>query len=145
MSAGWPLRGIGIIRRTSIASSFFLPTSAVTRSQHVRTVPTRTSCASYATAAPHFQASDPYKTVGGPLVPQSSRVSHRAHFQRLRTFARHCSCRRGMYARDDIESSAMDASKGREVLPTNVTPTHYDLKLDPDLVKHTYNGVVSIE
>lgn len=50
-----------------------------------------------------------------------------------------------MYLRDDIESSAMSTTQGREVLPTNVTPLHYDLTLEPDLVKHTYNGTVNIE
>ena len=59
-------------------------------------------------------------------------------------FQRHCSTRRHMHLRDDIES-AMNASNGREVLPTNVKPTHYDLTLEPDLAKHTYTGTVSIE
>ncbi|KAI9852169.1 MAG: Aminopeptidase 2 mitochondrial [Thelocarpon superellum] len=37
------------------------------------------------------------------------------------------------------------ASKGREVLPTNVTPVHYDLTLEPDLEKFTYDGSVAID
>ena len=49
-----------------------------------------------------------------------------------------------MHLRDDIDS-AMNASHGREVLPSNVTPAHYDLTLEPDLVKHTYTGTVGIE
>lgn len=37
------------------------------------------------------------------------------------------------------------AQGGREVLPTNVKPTHYDLTLEPDLLKFTYQGTVKIE
>ena len=39
----------------------------------------------------------------------------------------------------------MNTTQGREVLPANVKPLHYDLTLEPDLVKHTYTGTVSIE
>lgn len=39
----------------------------------------------------------------------------------------------------------MDVSKGREVLPTNVKPMHYDLTLEPDFEKFTYEGTVVIE
>ena len=34
---------------------------------------------------------------------------------------------------------------GREVLPTNVKPTHYEISLNPDLEKFTYTGLVRIE
>lgn len=34
---------------------------------------------------------------------------------------------------------------GREVLPTNVIPRHYDLMLEPDFEKFTYEGVVTID
>ena len=57
--------------------------------------------------------------------------------------ARHCSCRRNMCLRDDISGS--QAAPKREVLPTNVKPMHYDLILEPDLEKFTYNGQVTIE
>lgn len=43
------------------------------------------------------------------------------------------------------DHSAMDVSKGREVLPTNVKPVHYDLTLEPDFDKFTYTGTVTIE
>lgn len=39
----------------------------------------------------------------------------------------------------------MDVSKGREVLPINVKPMHYDLTLEPDFEKFTYEGTVVIE
>ena len=41
--------------------------------------------------------------------------------------------------------SAAVASQGREVLPTNVKPTHYDLTLEPDFEKFSYEGTVVIE
>ncbi|SLM36209.1 aminopeptidase [Lasallia pustulata] len=39
----------------------------------------------------------------------------------------------------------MDVSKGREVLPTNVKPLHYDLTLEPDFEKFSYEGTVVID
>lgn len=39
----------------------------------------------------------------------------------------------------------MDVSKGRQVLPKNVKPIHYDLTLEPDLESFKYNGTVTIE
>lgn len=39
----------------------------------------------------------------------------------------------------------MDITKGREILPTNVVPVHYDLTLEPDFEKFTYEGSVTIE
>lgn len=45
----------------------------------------------------------------------------------------------------DIAGVSMDVSKGREVLPTNVKPVHYDLTLEPDFEKFSYEGTVVIE
>ncbi|KAL8924623.1 MAG: hypothetical protein Q9208_003938 [Pyrenodesmia sp. 3 TL-2023] len=39
----------------------------------------------------------------------------------------------------------MDVAKGREVLPANVKPLHYDLTLEPDFAKFTYEGKVVID
>jgi aminopeptidase 2 len=39
----------------------------------------------------------------------------------------------------------MDISKGREVLPKNVKPLHYDLTLEPNFETFKYDGTVSIE
>lgn len=44
---------------------------------------------------------------------------------------------------DDLSST--NVAQGREVLPTNVKPVHYDLTLEPDFDKFTYNGTVTIE
>jgi len=35
--------------------------------------------------------------------------------------------------------------QGREVLPTNVKPLHYDLTLEPNFDNFTYEGTVIIE
>lgn len=43
------------------------------------------------------------------------------------------------------EGSAMAVNQAREVLPTNVKPLHYDLTLEPDFEKATYEGSVTIE
>lgn len=56
-----------------------------------------------------------------------------------------CSQRR-IACRADVDSEAnMDISKGREVLPTNVKPLHYNLTLEPDFAKFSYEGTVVIE
>jgi aminopeptidase 2 len=50
-------------------------------------------------------------------------------------------CRHGT----DATSASMDITQGREVLPTNVKPLHYNLTLEPDFEKFTYEGKVVIE
>ena len=40
---------------------------------------------------------------------------------------------------------SVDVSKAREVLPANVKPIHYDLTLEPDFEKFSYEGSVIIE
>jgi aminopeptidase 2 len=40
---------------------------------------------------------------------------------------------------------SIDIAKGREVLPKNVKPLHYDLTLEPDFEKFTYEGTVTID
>ena len=47
-------------------------------------------------------------------------------------------------ANAEIEGS-IDVTKSREVLPTNVKPVHYDLTLEPDFDKFSYQGTVTIE
>jgi len=42
-------------------------------------------------------------------------------------------------------SASLDISKGREVLPKNVKPVHYDLTLEPDFRTFEYEGKVVIE
>lgn len=43
------------------------------------------------------------------------------------------------------EPSGSTNTQGREVLPTNVKPVHYDLTLEPDFKTFKYNGTVTIE
>lgn len=59
---------------------------------------------------------------------------------------RHCSCQRAMCRRDaDLPGGSMDVKNARVLLPTNVKPVHYDLTLEPDFEKFTYEGTVVIE
>ena len=45
----------------------------------------------------------------------------------------------------EAEAGSAALTQGREVLPTNVKPLHYDLTLEPDFEKFTYEGTVVIE
>jgi aminopeptidase 2 len=44
----------------------------------------------------------------------------------------------------EVQSGGL-VPKAREVLPTNVKPTHYDLTLEADFEKFTFDGTVVIE
>ncbi|KAJ5895099.1 hypothetical protein N7495_006790 [Penicillium taxi] len=57
---------------------------------------------------------------------------------------RYCSYRRMCHARRE-ELSGSTNVQGREVLPTNVKPVHYDLTLEPNFEKFTYDGTVVID
>lgn len=43
------------------------------------------------------------------------------------------------------ESASAVNVAGRELLPANVVPKHYDLTLEPDLAKFTFDGTVVID
>jgi aminopeptidase N len=43
------------------------------------------------------------------------------------------------------EGGGMDITHGRQILPANVIPRHYDLTLEPDFEKLTYEGKVIID
>jgi aminopeptidase 2 len=45
----------------------------------------------------------------------------------------------------EMADANMDISKGREVLPKNVKPIHYDLTLEPNFETFEYEGTVVIE
>ncbi|KAI9845477.1 MAG: Aminopeptidase 2 mitochondrial [Sclerophora amabilis] len=45
----------------------------------------------------------------------------------------------------DAPGTGVDVTQGREVLPTNVTPLHYDLTLEPDFDKFSYEGTVTVD
>lgn len=42
-------------------------------------------------------------------------------------------------------SGSVDITQGREVLPTNVKPHHYDLEVEPNFKDFTFNGTVKID
>ena len=59
---------------------------------------------------------------------------------------RYCSYRRAMGGKDaDIAGGSIDVEANREVLPTNVKPLHYNLTLEPNFEKFSYEGTVVIE
>ncbi|KAH9909190.1 peptidase family M1-domain-containing protein [Xylariomycetidae sp. FL2044] len=63
---------------------------------------------------------------------------------------RHCSYRRQNMCKlagdiDHTGGAAPDPTQGRELLPTNVIPTHYDVTLEPDFQKFTFDGTVLID
>lgn len=45
----------------------------------------------------------------------------------------------------DIPGGNVHVEANREVLPTNVKPLHYDLTLEPNFEKFSYEGTVVIE
>ena len=45
----------------------------------------------------------------------------------------------------DIAGGSIDVQANREVLPTNVKPLHYNLTLEPNFEKFSYEGTVVIE
>jgi aminopeptidase 2 len=45
----------------------------------------------------------------------------------------------------DLAEGGLDVTKGREILPANVIAKHYDLTLEPDFKKLTYEGTVVID
>ena len=44
-----------------------------------------------------------------------------------------------------VDSGAVDVTMGRQILPANVVPRHYDLTLEPDFEKLTYDGTVIVD
>lgn len=82
--------------------------------------------------------------------PARSFLNHelyRYKFSRLpHTSVRYCSHRRNMCRYNaEVDTSSVHIEKGREVLPKNVKPLHYHLKLEPNFDNFEYEGEVSIE
>ena len=45
----------------------------------------------------------------------------------------------------DVENGGLDVTMGREILPANVIPKHYDLTLEPDFKNFTFKGTVIVD
>ncbi|KAF4447296.1 aminopeptidase [Fusarium albosuccineum] len=76
------------------------------------------------------------------LLPRSLPGSRRIPCQQQR----YCSYRRAMYRNgSDVAGGSLDFSRGREVLPKNVKPLHYDLTLEPNFETFKYEGTVVID
>ena len=58
---------------------------------------------------------------------------------------RHCSNQRAMCRANAEGESGSMVTQAREVLPTNVKPTHYDLTLEPNFENFTFEGKVITE
>lgn len=97
------------------------------------TCPTTTTAAAVNPAVPTLlRKSAPRRAVSSPRLPTN-------------VPARYCSHRRMCRHLGGEGGSSMDITKGREILPTNVKPVHYDLTLEPDFEKFSYEGEVTIE
>jgi aminopeptidase 2 len=46
---------------------------------------------------------------------------------------------------DAVGGGSVDVTKGRVILPANVKPVNYDLTLEPDFEKFSFEGTVEIE
>lgn len=68
----------------------------------------------------------------------------RSHSQ-IKQSIRYCSSRRAMCGTRELQGGSVDVTRGRVLLPNNVKPLHYDLTLEPDFEKFTYEGTVIIE
>jgi len=86
-----------------------------------------------------------------PLCSTTHIVSHKPKVRDLpykahiKQSIRSCSYRRTMCKANAEIDGSIDVTKSREVLPTNVKPLHYDLTLEPDFEKFSYEGTVVIE
>ena len=45
----------------------------------------------------------------------------------------------------EVENSGLDVTMGREILPANVIPRHYDLTLEPDFTTFKFAGTVIVD
>lgn len=102
-----------------------------------------------ATTRSYFSSSTRIRNTYTPQVHLPSRPTAISNTKNLRASTiniskRHCSHRKAMY-REEMVGGLAAAQGGREILPTNVKPTHYNLTLEPDLEEFTYQGTVKIE
>ena len=94
-----------------------------------------------------FQASSHNSTAAFSSI-NCDRLRSAAYRTEFRQQTRRCSYRKVMCKRDADTAGGgggTDVTAYREVLPTNVKPMHYDLTLEPNFDKLTYDGKVVIE
>ncbi|KAH7235684.1 peptidase family M1-domain-containing protein [Fusarium tricinctum] len=117
-------------RREALASSLKTPSRPLHTSQ------LRSFVSSSFTKAPLSRSNPPR------LLRDSKVTSSLVRRQQQRN----CSCRRAMYRNgSDVASASLDVRRGREVLPKNVKPLHYDLTLEPNFETFKYEGTVVID
>jgi len=92
--------------------------------------PTTTAASAYPAVHAHRQNTLPRRAPRPPVAVPRRLCSHR------RTMCRHFGAE---------GNASIDITKGRQVLPANVKPLHYDLTLEPDFRHFTYQGTVTIE
>ncbi|KAI0165045.1 peptidase family M1-domain-containing protein [Xylariaceae sp. FL1272] len=124
--------------------------------------PSRLFCSSLNPQAQAVSSTPSSNPVPRQTLPVSSPTSVRTisttsplRFSRLpvslsTTSVRHCSYRRHNMCRLAGESEHFgganpDPTQGRELLPTNVIPRHYDVTLEPDFKDFTFDGKVIID
>ena len=49
------------------------------------------------------------------------------------------------HGEQDVLGTGPDISTGREILPGNVIPRHYDITLEPDFKTLTYKGAIVVD
>jgi hypothetical protein len=97
--------------------------------------PTRQRRLSYAKSTCIYFPQGPRSLSKRPKLAESERTKVTLQFSPNR----HCSYRNMCRSMADI-SGSIDITKNREILPTNVVPSHYDLTLEPDFEKFKFDG-----
>ncbi|KAH8729276.1 peptidase family M1-domain-containing protein [Ilyonectria robusta] len=119
--------------RTSIAA----PPPATSRSAN-RPQPTPLAPRSTSSVSRSVRSTASFSSTVRPLGRSRNSVSRQQQ--------RHCSYRRAMYRNgSEAASASHDITHGRQVLPKNVKPHHYDLTLEPDFETFKYEGTVVID
>lgn len=132
VTVSYPISFFSTSSGRSVEANAFLPSSV---------------CHKPAVVAPHSAVypspltSSIFSTAARPARRLRSRVSPLSQVPK-----RYCSYRRMCHSRRaDGSSGSTSIAASREVLPTNVKPRHYDLTLEPDFEKFTFEGTVIIE
>lgn len=98
------------------------------------------------TQTPRSVFSSNFTSACHPRFPRRHDTSRRIPSPVTLQQQRHCSHRRAMYRNgSDVASASHDLSHGREVLPKNVKPLHYDVTFEPNFETFKYEGTVVID